>query len=92
MRLYCFFLKKMGELDLFFVYFRSFQTKNTIFTTNQSPKYPKCPSSIWRIDLNPQPFEQESSPITTRPGLQPLRYCYTMSISNVGSSIVVSTY
>ena len=31
----------------------------------------KCPSSIWHQDLNPQPFEHESSPITTRPGLPP---------------------
>ena len=29
----------------------------------------KCPSSIWRWDSNPRPLENESSPITTRPGL-----------------------
>ena len=28
-----------------------------------------CPSSIWRLDLNPRPLEHELSPITTRPGL-----------------------
>ena len=28
-----------------------------------------CPSSIRRRDLNPRPFERESTPITTRPGL-----------------------
>ena len=57
----------MGQ-QLFFVYFRSFQTNNTTFTTNQCEK---CPSSIWSWDLNPQPFIHESSPITTRPGLPP---------------------
>ena len=31
----------------------------------------KCPSSIWCRDLNPQPLERESLPITTRPGLLP---------------------
>ena len=30
-----------------------------------------CPSSIWRRDLNPQPSEQESPPIATRPGFPP---------------------
>ena len=30
----------------------------------------KCPSSIWCQDSNPRPFEHESSPITTRPGLR----------------------
>ena len=44
-------------------------TKNIIFTTNQCEKYQ---SSIWRRDLNPWPFERESSPITTRLGLLPL--------------------
>ena len=29
----------------------------------------KCPSSTRHWDLNPQPPEHESSPITTRPGL-----------------------
>ena len=31
-----------------------------------------CPSSIQHLDLNPQPLEHESSPITTRPGLPPI--------------------
>ena len=31
----------------------------------------KCPSSKWRRDLNSQPLEHESPPITTRPGLPP---------------------
>ena len=32
------FLKKMGQPRPLFVYFRSFQTNNTIFTTNQCEK------------------------------------------------------
>ena len=56
---------------LFSVYFRCFQKNNRIFTTNQCEKMSKCLSSIWRQDSNPRPFEQESSPITTRPGLPP---------------------
>ena len=28
----------------------------------------KCPSSVWCRDLNPQPLERESLPITIRPG------------------------
>ena len=53
-------------LDLFFVYFQSFQSNNTIFKANQCEK---CPSSIWALDLNPRPLEHELSNITTRPGL-----------------------
>ena len=33
----------------------------------------KIPSSIWHRDSNPRPFEHESSPTTTRPGLPPLK-------------------
>ena len=32
----------------------------------------KCPSSIWHQDSNPQPFEHESSTITTMQGLSML--------------------
>ena len=53
------------------LYFRSFPTNNTIFTTNQCEKMSKCPSSIRRRDSNPRPYEHELSPITTRPGLPP---------------------
>ena len=63
------FLKNWANPGLFFVYFWSFQTNNTIFTTNQCEK---CPSSIRRWDSNPRPLERESTPITTRPGLPPL--------------------
>ena len=36
----------------------------------------KCPSSIRYWDLNPQPSEHESPPLTTRPGLPPTRISY----------------
>ena len=65
---------KWANPALFFVYFRSFQTNiTTIFTTNQCEK---CTSSIWQWDSNPRPFEQESSPITTRPGLPPFHLLF----------------
>ena len=47
------FLKKWTNPGLFFVCFQSFQTNNTIFTTNQCEK---CPSIIRPRDSNPQPF------------------------------------
>ena len=52
--------------------FGLFRTNNTIFTINQCENMSKSPSSIQRQDSNPQPFEHELSPITTRPGLLPL--------------------
>ena len=66
------FLKKeMGQpCPLFFIYFWSFQTNNTIFTTINVEK---CPSSIRRPDLNTRPLKRESSPITTGPGHPPSR-------------------
>ena len=57
------FSKKWANPGFFFVYFWSFQTNIiTIFTTNICEK---CPSSIRCQDLNSQPSEQESLPITT---------------------------
>ena len=50
----------MAHPRALFIYFRSFQTNSTIFTT-----------SILCWDSNPQPSERESLPITTRPGLPP---------------------
>ena len=35
-----FFLKKMSQPSLFFIYFRSYQTNNIIVTTNQCEKCP----------------------------------------------------
>ena len=34
----------------------------------------KCPSSLRCWDLNPQPLERESLPITTIPGLEPIQF------------------
>ena len=60
---------KMGQpRPLFIVYFRSFKTNITIFTTINVKK---CPSSIRYQDSNPGPLARESPPITTRPGLPP---------------------
>ena len=70
---------KWANPGLFFVYFRSFQTNIiTIFTTNICEK---CPSSIQCRDLNPQPLERESLPITSRPGLPSFNF-YPLSISS----------
>ena len=60
------FFKKWSNLGLFFIYFRYFQTNNTIFTTNQCAK---MSIQYTALGFDPQPFELESSPITTRPGL-----------------------
>ena len=70
------FFKKMGQPGPLFVYFGSFQTNIiTIFTTDQCEKM-SCPSSIRRRDLNPQPLDHEPPPITTRPGLLPLKISF----------------
>ena len=66
-----------GPTRPFFVYFWSFQTNSTIFTTNQCEKM-SWPSSIQRWDLNPWPLEHELSPTTTWPGLLPPKWeCYS---------------
>ena len=72
---YCFrhhllFFLKNGSNPASFVYFRSFQTNNTIPTTNQCEKM-SCPSSVHLWDLNPRPSECVSPPIATRLGLPP---------------------
>ena len=64
-------LKKSGPCPASFSFiFGLFQKNNTIFTTNQCEKM-SSPSSIRRRDSNPWPFESESPPLTTRPGLPP---------------------
>ena len=61
----------MGQTGLFFVYFWSFQTKNTILTTNQCEKCHVHP--VYGLEFEPTTFgTRESPPITTRPGLPPL--------------------
>ena len=56
----------MGQRRPLFRLFLVFSKKQYNFYNNSM-----CPSSIWHRDSNPQPFEHESSPITTRPGLPP---------------------
>ena len=69
------FYKKWANPGLFFIYFWSFQTNNTIFY-NKSMRKMSCPSSIRHWDSNPRPSERESPPITTRPGLPPNASAY----------------
>ena len=60
----------MGHPRHLFHLFSSFQTNITILTINISEK---MSSSIRHWDLNQQPLEHESPPITSRPGLPPNR-------------------
>ena len=53
---------------LFFVYFRSFRAKITIFTTNICEK---MSTQYMVTGFEPMTFGCESLPITTRPGLPP---------------------
>ena len=77
------FFQKWANPGLIFVYFRSFQTHITIFTTN---KCEKCPSSIRCRDSNSRPSDFESLPVTTRPGLPPIqKYSYPVILSPPGS-------
>ena len=62
------FLKMGQPRPLFLFIFGLFRQTLQIFRTNICENFP---SSIWCRDLNPQPLEGESSPITTRPGLPP---------------------
>ena len=75
---------------LFFIYFQAFQTNNTIIATNQCEKMSQSPSSIRRRDSNPQPFEHESSPLTTRPGLPPITSNFISCVKC--NSLLCSTY
>ena len=59
------FLKNGPTPDFFLFIFGIFK-HNSIFVPNQCEK---CPSSIWHRESNPRPFEHESTPKTTRPGL-----------------------
>ena len=63
-----YYFLKWANPGLFSIYFRSFQTNFTTFTTNKCEKYP---SNIWRRESNPRLLERQSLPITTRPGLPP---------------------
>ena len=59
---------KMGQPGLFFLYFWSFQTNNTIFATNQCKKFHVHPTAP---GFKPTTSHHEVSAITTRPGLPP---------------------
>ena len=61
---------KWANPDLFFIYFRSFQSNNTSLTTNQCEKM-SCQSNIIVPGFEPATFKFESHPITTRPELPP---------------------
>ena len=63
------FLKKSGLLFRLFLVFAN----KHIFTTNQCEKM-SIPSCIRHRDSNPRLLNQESSPITTRPGLPEFVY------------------
>ena len=69
MSIRCSYLNGLGDPGLFFVYLRSCQTNNIILLINVK----KCPSSIGWCNSNSRPLEHESSPITNRPGLLPIR-------------------
>ena len=69
---YFLFKKNWPTPASFIIYLLYFQTSIIpIFTTNT---WEKCPSSIQCRDLNPRPSEHDTPPITTRPGLPPLRF------------------
>ena len=72
---YLFF--KWTNPGIFFVYFWSFLTNNSIFTTNQCEKM-SFPSSIGCRDSNPRLLEHQCSPITTRPGLPSLSTLFSL--------------
>ena len=79
----------MGHSRHLFRLFSSFQTNVTIFTTIWCEK---CPSSIWCLDLKPQPLECESPPIITRPGtLSNLIFFTSSSRQNYVKNIPVTT-
>ena len=52
---------------LFLFYFHLFYKQTMQFL--QQINVNKCPSSLWYQDLNTQPLEHESPPITPRPEL-----------------------
>ena len=60
-------------MGLFLIYFRLFKQTLQFLQQINVKKYP---SSIWFWDSNPSPLENESLPITNRPGLPPIRGFY----------------
>ena len=70
-------INKMAQPRPLFRLFSVFSNKYN-FNNKSMWKRSKCTSSIWPRDSNPQPFEHESSPKTTRPRLPPFEngICY----------------
>ena len=64
---------KNGPAPASFCLFSVISNKHQYNFYNKSMWKNVNPSSIWRWDSNPRPFEHKSSPITTRPWL--LCYC-----------------
>ena len=59
-----------GPTPAYFLFFSIFSIKNQNFY-KKSCEY--CPSNIRHQDSNSQPTDYESPPLTTRPGLPPLK-------------------
>ena len=70
---YLFIFLKWANSGLFYIDFCLF--KQTLQFLQQI-NVEKCPSSIRRQDLNSQLSDNESAPLTTRPGLPPLEPLY----------------
>ena len=62
---------KMGQPQPLFRLFLVFSNKQYNFYSKYKWKM-SSPSSIWLQNLNPQPLEHETSPLTTRPVLMPI--------------------
>ena len=77
---YILFSKIFGASPVSFSFiFSLFQTNNTQNLHQINVK--KCPSSSWCQDLNSQPSEYESPPLTTSPGLPPNRTFLVLLLS-----------
>ena len=75
-------------LSLFYVYFKTFQTNNTIFTTKQCEKI-SCPSSIRCRDSKQRPLKRDSPPVTTGPWLPPTGWPFLKRPSQLQKSRLV---
>ena len=72
-----FLKKKWANPGLFFIYFRLFKRTLQFW---QQINVKKCPSSIWRQDLDSQPSGYNSPPLTTRPGLPPIIFLFLLIV------------
>ena len=72
----------MDQPGLFFI-FRLFKQTIQFLQQINVKKMSNYPSNIRRRDSNPLPYEHESSPITTRPGLPPNPYivCWLICVA-----------